>query len=145
MAHAGAIEAWEEVKAATNDMQIIKSSQGDLVWSASGHGFGGMIMQVAALDLKARGLLFSAQSFGSAPVFNTNAARRWDDLFIRWVHSLFRRSPLLIRDKHAQQILSFTVMQVREQSQTTTPYLLKSHIKENTCQMEQFQIHLMHL
>lgn len=82
MAHAGAIEAWEEVKAETNDMAIIKRRQGDLVWSAAGHGFGGCIMQVAALDLKVRGFLFSAQSFGSPPVFNVAAARRWDDLFI---------------------------------------------------------------
>lgn len=81
MAHTGAIEAWEEVKAATNDMQAIKSHQGDLVWSAAGHGFGGMIMQVAALELKSRGLLFSAQSFGSPPVFNVAAANRWDHLF----------------------------------------------------------------
>lgn len=85
MAHAGAIEAWQEVKEATNDMQAIKENQGDLVWSAAGHGFGGMIMQVGALELKNRGLLFSAQSFGSPPVFNVNAARRWDDLFVRWV------------------------------------------------------------
>lgn len=77
-----AIEAWEEVKNATNDMQAIKENQGDLVWSAAGHGFGGCIMQVAALELKNRGLLFSAQSFGSPPCFNTHAARRWDDLFI---------------------------------------------------------------
>jgi hypothetical protein len=85
MAHTGAIEAWQEVKEATNDMQAIKSSQGDLVWSAAGHGFGGMIMQVAALDLKRRGFLFSAQSFGSPPVFNVAAANRWDELFIGWV------------------------------------------------------------
>ncbi|KAK9898158.1 hypothetical protein P389DRAFT_166473 [Cystobasidium minutum MCA 4210] len=82
MAHTGAIEAWQEVKEATNDMAIIKRRQGDLVWSAAGHGFGGMIMQVAALDLKVRGFLFSAQSFGSPPVFNVAAARRWDDLFV---------------------------------------------------------------
>lgn len=82
MAHAGAIEAWQEVKEATNDMAMIKRHQGSLVWSAAGHGFGGMIMQVAALDLKHRGLLFSAQSFGSPPVFNINAAQRWDDLFV---------------------------------------------------------------
>lgn len=81
MAHAGALEAWAEVKAETNDMAIIKQRQGDLVWSAAGHGFGGMVMQVAALDLKARGFLFSAHSFGSPPVFNINAANRWDDLF----------------------------------------------------------------
>ena len=81
MAHTGALEAWEEVKAETNDMEVIKRRQGDLVWSAAGHGFGGMVMQVAALDLKSRGFLFSAHSFGSAPVFNQAAARRWDDLF----------------------------------------------------------------
>lgn len=91
MAHTGAIEAWEEVKAATNDMQAIKSHQGGLVWSAAGHGFGGMIMQVAALDLKNRGLLFSAQSFGSPPVFNVAAANRWDSLFHGCVHPLHLR------------------------------------------------------
>lgn len=80
-AHAGALAAWEEVKSVTNDMAIIKERQGDLVWSASGHGFGAMIMQVAALDLKSRGLLFSAHSFGSPPVFNQAAANRWDALF----------------------------------------------------------------
>lgn len=81
MAHTAALEAWAEIKAETNDMAVIKARQGDLVWSAAGHGFGGMVMQVAALDLKSRGFLFSAHSFGSAPVFNQAAARRWDDLF----------------------------------------------------------------
>lgn len=80
-AHTGALEAWAEVKAETNDMAIIKERQGDLVWSAAGHGFGGAIMQVAALDLKSRNLAFSAHSFGSPPVFNSNTSARWDDLF----------------------------------------------------------------
>lgn len=38
MAHTGALEAWHEVKNATNDMAAIKQHQGSLVWSASGHG-----------------------------------------------------------------------------------------------------------
>jgi hypothetical protein len=57
------------VQEATNDFAAIKANQGDLVWSASGHGWGGMVMQVAAMDLKYRGQLYSAQSFGSPPVF----------------------------------------------------------------------------
>lgn len=38
-------------------------------------------MQVAALDLKSRGLLFSGHSCGSPAVFNEAAADRWDNLF----------------------------------------------------------------
>ncbi|KAH8921854.1 hypothetical protein BT69DRAFT_1351315 [Atractiella rhizophila] len=80
-AHQGAQEAWAEVKAATNEFEAIKGNQGKLVWSSSGHGFGAMIMQVAAIELKAKGLLFSSHSFGSPPVFNRAAAARWDALF----------------------------------------------------------------
>lgn len=44
-------------------------------------GFGGMIAQVAALDLKSRGLAYSCHTFGSPAVFNQASVRRWNDLF----------------------------------------------------------------
>ncbi|KAL8286789.1 hypothetical protein RQP46_004317 [Phenoliferia psychrophenolica] len=80
-AHTGALEAWAEVKTATNDMEAIKSNQGDLIFSSTGHGFGGMIAQVAALDLKYRGFAYSCQSFGAPPVFNNATAAVYNSLF----------------------------------------------------------------
>ncbi|KAM0754280.1 hypothetical protein T439DRAFT_323147 [Meredithblackwellia eburnea MCA 4105] len=79
--HAGALEAWEEVKAETNDMEAIKDNQGSLVWSASGHGFGASIAMVGALDLKYRTLLYSCMTFGAPAVFNNASVALWDSLF----------------------------------------------------------------
>lgn len=53
--HTGAYEAWQEVKQETNDMAIIKERQGNLVWSASGHGCGGMVGQSFNLSIGCEG------------------------------------------------------------------------------------------
>lgn len=83
MAHTGAIEAWAEVKEETDDFRTIRENIGDLTWSMSGHGFGGMIAQVASLDLHTRSqyAAYSCHTFGSPPVFNLAASRRWDQLY----------------------------------------------------------------
>ncbi|KAI5480233.1 protein of lipase, class 3 family [Pseudohyphozyma bogoriensis] len=81
MAHAGAIEAFQEAQNATNDWQAIKEGQGDKVWSSSGHGFGGMVSQIAAMSLKYRTFAYSSMTFGAPPVFNAAAANAYNELF----------------------------------------------------------------
>ncbi|KAI5480234.1 protein of lipase, class 3 family [Pseudohyphozyma bogoriensis] len=79
--HAGALEAFYEAQNATNDWQAIKDFQGDFVWSAAGHGFGGMVAQVASFSLKYRTLSYSCMTFGSPAVFNDAAAAAYNELF----------------------------------------------------------------
>lgn len=65
------------------------SSQGHQ-WSITGHGFGGMVAQVASLDLGWRGLCRWTHNHGAARVFNTAAAEVYNSLFQGCVFLLFR-------------------------------------------------------
>ncbi|KAL8293065.1 hypothetical protein RQP46_000759 [Phenoliferia psychrophenolica] len=72
-----------EAKEATNDWEIVKeyvNSTGHQ-WSMTGHGFGGMVAQVAALDLGWRGLSHWSHNHGSARVFNPAAATLYNSLY----------------------------------------------------------------
>ncbi|KAK4701719.1 hypothetical protein P7C70_g4504, partial [Phenoliferia sp. Uapishka_3] len=89
-AHAGALAgnsfpqiAYLEAKEATDDWAIVKqyvNSTGHQ-WSLTGHGFGGMVAQVAALDLGWRGLSHWSHNHGSARVFNPAAASLYNSLY----------------------------------------------------------------
>ncbi|KAM0751102.1 alpha/beta-hydrolase [Meredithblackwellia eburnea MCA 4105] len=81
MVHSGAYEAWQEVKEITNDMAVMQANRGSLIFSSVGHGFGGMIVQVAALDLRIRNILWSCYTMGSPPVFNQATATLYASLF----------------------------------------------------------------
>lgn len=52
-AHAGAVQAYQEAKEATNDWATVKQAVNETghQWSITGHGFAGMVAQVASLDL----------------------------------------------------------------------------------------------
>jgi len=50
-------------------------------WSVTGHGFGGMLAQIAALDLGWRNKLHWSHSHGSPRVFNPAAAQLYNQLF----------------------------------------------------------------
>ncbi|GAA6037590.1 hypothetical protein JCM8097_006129 [Rhodosporidiobolus ruineniae] len=82
-AHAGAVQAYLEAKEATNDWELVKyyvNITGHQ-WSLTGHGFGGMIEQVAALDLGWRGLSHWSHNHGSARVMNPAAASLYNSLY----------------------------------------------------------------
>jgi hypothetical protein len=82
-AHAGALKAYLEAKEATNDWEVVKqyvTSTGHQ-WSITGHGFGGMVAQIAALDLGWRGLSHWSHSHGAPRVFNPAAAARYNSLY----------------------------------------------------------------
>ncbi|GAA5969063.1 hypothetical protein JCM21900_005772 [Sporobolomyces salmonicolor] len=82
-AHAGAVNAYLEAQEATNDWELVKyfvNTTGHQ-WSVTGHGFGGMVAQVAAIDLGWRGLCHWSHSHGAARVFNPQAANLYNSLF----------------------------------------------------------------
>ncbi|KAM0748080.1 alpha/beta-hydrolase [Meredithblackwellia eburnea MCA 4105] len=81
MVHKGALEAWREVQNATNNMAAVQANRGNLIFSSVGHGFGGMIVQVGALELRQTGGLWSCYTMGSPPVFNEATATRYASLF----------------------------------------------------------------
>lgn len=77
--HAGAYEAYLEARNATNNWQDVRDHLGQHIWSSAGAGFGGMVMQIAALEtsvnrINGRGFE-AAHSFGSPPVFNAAAVQ----------------------------------------------------------------------
>jgi len=82
-AHAGAYAAYLEAKDATNDWQVVKQAVNDTghQWSITGHSFGGMIAQVAALDLGWRNLSHWVHTHGSPPVFNSASATVFNALY----------------------------------------------------------------
>ena len=53
LAHAGALQAYLEVKELTNSFALAESyvTATGHQWSVTGHGFGGMLAQIASLDL----------------------------------------------------------------------------------------------
>ncbi|KAH8923320.1 alpha/beta-hydrolase [Atractiella rhizophila] len=82
-AHAAALEAWLEIKELTADMaavQTVESYNGH-IWSLTGHGFGAMVAQVAAIDLGYRNLAHAIHTFGSPRVFNPAGAALFNKLF----------------------------------------------------------------
>ncbi|GAA6021384.1 hypothetical protein JCM10207_002030 [Rhodosporidiobolus poonsookiae] len=82
-AHAAATQAYLEAKEATNDWELVKyyvNTTGHQ-WSVTGHGFGGMVAQIAALDLGWRGLCHWSHSHGAARVMNPAAANLYNSLF----------------------------------------------------------------
>ncbi|KAM0754082.1 alpha/beta-hydrolase [Meredithblackwellia eburnea MCA 4105] len=82
-AHAGALQAYLEAKEATNDWEVVKAAVNSTghQWSITGHGFGGMVAQVAALDLGWRGLAHWSHNHGAPRVFNPASANVYDSLF----------------------------------------------------------------
>ncbi|BGP20066.1 hypothetical protein JCM10213_003550 [Rhodosporidiobolus nylandii] len=82
-AHAGATQAYLEAKEITNDWELVKyyvNTTGHQ-WSITGHSFGGMIAQVASLDLGWRGLSHWSHSHGAARVMNPAAANLFNSLY----------------------------------------------------------------
>ncbi|GAA5875166.1 hypothetical protein JCM16303_005031 [Sporobolomyces ruberrimus] len=82
-AHAGALQAYLEVKEATNNWELVEyyvNTTGHQ-WSVTGHGFGGMLAQIAAVDLGWAGKLHWSHSHGAARVFNPAAANLYNSLF----------------------------------------------------------------
>ena len=101
-AHAGALEAYLEVREATNDFAIEKQYvestvswprvvfdglQAETVpwqghqWSVTGHAFGGMLSLIASIDLGWRGLLHWSHNHGAPRTFNPAAANFYNSLF----------------------------------------------------------------
>ncbi|ORY81234.1 hypothetical protein BCR35DRAFT_304084 [Leucosporidium creatinivorum] len=82
-AHAGAVTSYLEAKEATNDWAIMKQyvESTGAQWSITGHAFGGMVAQVAALDLGWRGLCHWSHSHGAPRVFNPASANLYNSLF----------------------------------------------------------------
>ncbi|GAA5930356.1 uncharacterized protein JCM15063_004783 [Sporobolomyces koalae] len=82
-AHAGALQAYLEVKEATNNWELVEYyvNQTGHQWSVTGHGFGGMMAQIAAIDLGWAGKVHWSHSHGAARVFNPTAANLYNSLF----------------------------------------------------------------
>jgi len=83
LVHAAAYQTYLEAKALTADFADVKTVQGynGHIWSITGHGFGGMVAQIAAVDLGYRGLASAVHSFGAARVFNSYSAALYNKLF----------------------------------------------------------------
>ncbi|GAA5907254.1 uncharacterized protein JCM6883_006195 [Sporobolomyces salmoneus] len=82
-AHAGALQAYLEVKEATNDWELVKyyvNTTGHQ-WSVTGHGFGGAMALIASIDLGWRNLCHWSHSHGAPRVFNPAAADLYNSLF----------------------------------------------------------------
>ncbi|GAA5821125.1 hypothetical protein JCM11251_001975 [Rhodosporidiobolus azoricus] len=82
-AHAAATQAYLEAREATNDWELVKyyvNTTGHQ-WSVTGHGWGGMLAQVASIDLGWRGLCHWSHSHGAARTFNPAAANLYNSLF----------------------------------------------------------------
>lgn len=78
-----AAQAYMEVKAETNDWQTILDAyynQG-LVFSIAGHGFGGMLSQIASVDLNIQGHCWYSHAYGSPRVFNQDGADWYNQRF----------------------------------------------------------------
>ncbi|KAK9900817.1 alpha/beta-hydrolase [Cystobasidium minutum MCA 4210] len=84
MAHAGAVQAYREAKAATNNWAKAAAAvrRTGHQWSITGHGFGGMVAQVASIDLGWNGLAHWSHSHGSPRVFNLATAQLYEKLFM---------------------------------------------------------------
>ncbi|GAA5903442.1 hypothetical protein JCM8208_001921 [Rhodotorula glutinis] len=82
-AHAAATQAYIEAKEVTNDWELVKYyvNTTGAQWSITGHGFGGMVAQVASLDLGWRGLSHWTHNHGAARVFNAPAATLMNSLY----------------------------------------------------------------
>ena len=102
MAHAGAVQAYLEAKEATSS--FIAASQTVAItghqYSVTGHAFGGMVAQVAALDLGWQGQIKWLHSHGSERVFNQASADMISKLFGGWVP----RRPYARRSARADSI-----------------------------------------
>ncbi|BGP11353.1 hypothetical protein JCM10049v2_007258 [Rhodotorula toruloides] len=82
-AHASATAAYLEARQLTNDFELEQyyvNTTGHQ-FSVTGHGWGGMLAQVAAIDLGWRGLVRWSHSHGAARVFNPPAAALYNSLF----------------------------------------------------------------
>ncbi|GAA5976029.1 hypothetical protein JCM5350_000290 [Sporobolomyces pararoseus] len=82
-AHAGAVQAYLEVEEATNNWELVEyyvNTTGHQ-WSVTGHGFGGMMAQIASLRLGWQGKVHWSHSHGAARVFNPAAANLYNSLF----------------------------------------------------------------
>lgn len=82
-AHAGAVTAYLEAREATNNWAIVAAAvnSSGAQWSLTGHGFGGMVAQVAALDLGWAGKSHWVHSHGSPRVMNAAAANLYNSLY----------------------------------------------------------------
>ncbi|BGP51655.1 hypothetical protein JCM10450v2_007605 [Rhodotorula kratochvilovae] len=82
-AHAAATQAYLEAREATNDWELVKYyvNTTGAQWSITGHGYGGMVAQVASIDLGWRGLCHWTHNHGAARVFNAPAARLVNALY----------------------------------------------------------------
>lgn len=71
------------VKKATNDFEVAKKAVKDysLLFSTTGHGVGGSVAALAALDLGARNLVHYSHNQGMPRTFNYAALVRYDNLF----------------------------------------------------------------
>lgn len=54
-------------------------------WSITGHGFGGMVAQVASLDLGWRGLAHWSHNHGTPRTLNQASAALFEKLYAGWV------------------------------------------------------------
>ncbi|BGP35342.1 hypothetical protein JCM10296v2_007178 [Rhodotorula toruloides] len=82
-AHSAATAAYLEARELTNDFELEQyyvNTTGHQ-FSVTGHGWGGMLAQVAAIDLGWRGLVRWSHSHGAARVFNPPAAALYNSLF----------------------------------------------------------------
>ncbi|GAA5877503.1 hypothetical protein JCM3774_005891 [Rhodotorula dairenensis] len=82
-AHAGAVQAYLEVKEATNDFATEKAlvAQTGHQFSVTGHGFGGMLSLIASLDQGWRGQIHWSHNHGAPRTFNPAAANLYNSLF----------------------------------------------------------------
>ncbi|KEI40222.1 uncharacterized protein L969DRAFT_47419, partial [Mixia osmundae IAM 14324] len=82
-AHTGALNLYLEAKAATNNWAAAKAAVASTghKFSVTGHAFGGMVAQIAALDLGYSGNVHYSHSQGAPRVFNAPAAAFYDNLF----------------------------------------------------------------
>ncbi|KAI5477799.1 protein of lipase, class 3 family [Pseudohyphozyma bogoriensis] len=82
-AHQGALTAYLEAKEATDDWAAVAEAVNATghQWSVTGHGIGGAIAQIAALDLGWRGLCHWSHSHGAPRVFSPAVATLYNSLF----------------------------------------------------------------
>ena len=82
-AHAGAVDAYIEARTATNNWATVAAAVNATghQWSITGHGFGGMVAQVAALDLGWAGKSHWIHSHGSPRVMNAASANLYNSLY----------------------------------------------------------------
>jgi len=81
--NAEAARAYMECKEETNNFEAIREQyyNSGLVFSITGHGFGGMLSQIASVDFNVQNIAYYSHAYGSPRVFNAAGAQFYNDRF----------------------------------------------------------------